>query len=97
MPFCNKLKEFFLENEFIINELLRNNVDITNDIFNKYNSVFLAKKSSDNYIKKYIDKDQEFKSDELFNFNKYIFKDLKVNFFESKTNEEKLKILFEKI
>ena len=97
MPFCNKLKEFFLENEFIINELLRNNVDVANDIFNKYNSVFLAKKSSDNYIKKYFGKDQEFKSDELFNFNKYIFKDLKDNFSESNTNEEKLKILFEKI
>lgn len=79
-----------------INELLEKNVDVTNDIFNEYNTTFIAKKCSNYYIKKYS-KDKKFNSEELDNFNKKILKILKNNFLKSKSNKKKLKKLFEKI
>ena len=80
MPFYKELRGISQDNELIINKLCKNNVDVTNDIFNQYNSFFIAKKCTHNYIKRYIPKDQNFDSDELFNFNINILKNLKKKF-----------------
>ena len=96
MPFFKELRKFSQSNELKINELLEKNVDVTNDIFNEYNTTFIAKKCSNYYIKKYS-KDKKFNSEELDNFNKKILKILKNNFLKSKSNKKKLKKLFEKI
>jgi predicted nucleotidyltransferase len=82
----------------IIKGLLNNKVDVTNDIFSLNNSSFIAQKCSYNYIKKFNTKGQEFNSDDVDKSFINILKKLKKNnFSESNTNEEKLKILCEKI
>ena len=97
MPFYKELSRISLDNEVIINELFKNKVDVTNDIFNQYNSFLIAKKCTYNYIKRYSPKDQNFDSDELFNFNINILKNIKNEISEYNSNKEKLKILFRKI
>ena len=98
MPFFKELREFFQNNELIIKGLLNNKVDVTNDIFSLNNSSFIAQKCSYNYIKKFNTKGQEFNSDDVDKSFINILKKLKKNnFSESNTNEEKLKILCEKI
>ena len=98
MPFLEELREFFKDNKLIKKELLNNKVDVTNDIFNLNNSSFIVQKCSYNYIKKYSTEDQEFSSEQVYKCFKNIFKNLKKKFFsELKANEEKLKILSEKI
>ena len=94
MPFYKELRGISQDNELIINELCRNNVDVTNDIFNEYNSFFIATKCTHNYIYRYIPKDKNFDSDELFNFNIKILKNLKNKISKYNTNKERLKILF---
>ena len=97
MPFFNELNHFFQENDFKINELLKNKVDAIADILSMHNLIYLAEKCSSNYIEHYSDK--EFKPDK----NKFYLKniefleDLKNNFSESEKNEEKLKKLIEKV
>ena len=97
MPYFNKLKDFFQENDSKLNELIGNKVDTTNEIFSKHNLIFLAEECSYNYIEKYSD--EEFKSDKnkFYQFNIKILEELKNNLSEFKTNEEKLKFLFEKV
>ena len=97
MPYFNKLKDFFQENDSKLNELIGNKVDATNEIFSKHNLIFLAEECSYNYIEKYSD--EEFKSDKnkFYQFNIKILEELKNNLSEFKTNEEKLKFLFEKV
>ena len=97
MQFFNKLKEFFQENDSKLNELIGNKVDTTNEIFSKHNLIFLAEECSYNYIEKYSD--EEFKSDKnkFYQFIINILEELKNNLSEFKTNEEKLKFLFEKV
>lgn len=96
MPFYNELKEFFQENEVMVNELIQKKIDVTNDIFNEHNSKFLAKISSKKYKEKY-GKEKIIILDELCYCNINFLKDLKNSLFKSQTNEEKLKILFEKV
>jgi DNA polymerase sigma len=96
MPFYKELRGISQDNELIINKLFRNKVDV-NDIFSEYNSFYIAKKCTYNYIKRYIPKDQNFDSDELFNFNINILKNLKKEISKYNANKEKLKILFRKI
>ena len=95
-PFYKELKEFFQENEVMINELIQKKIDVTNDIFNEHNSKFLAKISSKKCKEKYGN-EKIIILDELCYFNINFLKDLKNSLFKSQTNEEKLKILFEKI
>ena len=97
MQFFNKLKEFFQENDSKLNELIGNKVDTTNEILSKHNLIFLAEECSYNYIEKYSN--EKFKPDknELYQFNIKILEELKNNLSEFKTNEEKLKFLFEKV
>ena len=97
MPYFNKLKDFFQENDSKLNELIGNKVDTTNEIFSKHNLIFLAEECSYNYIEKYSN--EKFKPDknELYQFNIKILEELKNNLSEFKTNEEKLKFLFEKV
>ena len=97
MQFFNKLKKFFQENDSKLNELIGNKVDATNEIFSKHNLIFLAEECSYNYIEKYSD--EEFKPDKnkFYDFNINFLEELKNNLSEFKTNEEKLKFLFEKI
>ena len=97
MPYFNKLKDFFQENDSKLNELIGNKVDATNEIFSKHNLIFLAEECSYNYIEKYSN--EKFKPDknELYQFNIKILEELKNNLSEFKTNEEKLKFLFEKV
>ena len=94
MPFYKKLRGISHDNEIIMNELFTNKVDVTNDIFNEYNSFYIAKKCTHNFIERYFPKDKNFDSDELFYFNKYILKNLKNEISKYNTNKEKLKILF---
>ena len=89
MPFYKELRGISQDNE-----LCRNNVDVTNDIFNEYNSFFIATKCTHNYIYRYIPKDKNFDLDELFNFNIKILKNLKNKISKYNTNKENLKILF---
>lgn len=97
MQFFNKLKKFFQENDSKLNELIGNKVDATNEIFSKHNLIFLAEECSYNYIEKYSD--EEFKPDKnkFYDFNINFLEELKNNLSEFKTNEEKLKFLFEKV
>ena len=97
MPYFKELGKFSKKNELKINELLKNKVDVSHDIFKKYNSAIIARKCSHNYIKKNIPKDKKFSSGELYNFNINILKNIKNNFSEYNTDEEKLKILFRTI
>ena len=96
MPFCKELTKFSQSNELKINELLEKKIDVTNDIFNEYNSTFIAKTCS-NYCNEKYSNDKIFNSEEFDNFNIKFLKNLKNKFFKSKPNEKKLKILFEKI
>ena len=97
MPYFNKLKDFFQENDSKLNELIGNKVNATNEIFSKHNLIFLAEECSYNYIEKYSD--EEFKPDKnkFYDFNINFLEELKNNLSEFKTNEEKLKFLFEKV
>ena len=97
MQFFNKLKEFFQENDSKLNELIGNKVDTTNEILSKHNLIFLAEECSYNYIEKYSNEKFKPDKDELYQFNIKILEKLKNNLSEFKTNEEKLKFLFEKI
>ena len=97
MPYFNKLKDFFQENDSKLNELIGNKVDTTNEILSKHNLIFLAEECSYNYIEKYFNEKFKPDKDELYQFNIKILEKLKNNLSEFKTNEEKLKFLFEKI
>ena len=90
MPLFKELGDFFKNNELIMNYLSNNNFDVTNDIFNQYNLYFIAEKCSSNYIKNFINEDQEFDSDVLKDFIINILKRLKNNFSKTNSNEEKL-------
>ena len=95
MPFSNELKKYFKENDSKLNELIGNKVDVTNDIFSRHNLIFLADECSCNYIEKYSDKVLDKKEHYLLNMEN--LEELKNNLSEFKTNEEKLKNLFEKM
>ena len=100
MPYFNKLKDFFQENDSKLNELIGNKVDkvdTTNEIFSKHNLIFLAKECSYNFIEKYSNEKFKQVKNKLYHFNIKILKKLKNNLSEFKTNEEKLKFLFEKV
>ena len=97
MQFFNKLKEFFQENDSKLNELIGNKVDTTNEIFSKHNLIFLAKECSYNFIEKYSNEKFKQVKNKLYHFNIKILEELKNNLSEFKTNEEKLKFLFEKV
>ena len=97
MQFFNKLKEFFQENDSKLNELIGNKVDTTNEIFSKHNLIFLAKECSYNFIEKYSNEKFKQVKNKLYHFNIKILGELKNNLSEFKTNEEKLKFLFEKV
>ena len=97
MQFFNKLRKFFEQNDSKLNELLGSKVDVTNDIFSQHNSIFLAEECSSIFIEKYSDEEFHPDKNEFYLFNFKALEELKNDLSEFKTNEEKLKILFEKI
>mgnify|MGYP002624744406 CR=1 FL=1 len=98
-PFFNKQKGFYQENDLIINELLKNKVDVTIDILNNHNSIFLTEQCLCKYMKNVFGEEQEYKlkRNQVLDSINHILNDLKKNCSKSKTIEEKLKILFDKI